>query len=292
MVRSRSPSEASLSPACPGMTRATALRQDGTSDNVAEHIAARKADVWRYVTDLREELSQYAPSLARLGRPLSARALQLSPGTADLNLAELADESFGLLVLDGLLLVELNAGRAQIGWLVGEHDLIRPSGMLELALTERSRWRALNRTRIAVLDRAFVLSAAAIPGLSRVLVTCATRTASWLFAKALIASSPLIEERLLLIFALFGERWGKATAEGVMIRLPLSHANLAVLCGARRPSVTLALQALQRDGVLTCRAKGTWLIRRDRPRNGAQASALAVLDRSLGLASSRSEPER
>jgi hypothetical protein len=37
--------------------------------------------------------------------------------------------------------------------------------------------------------------------------------------------------------------------------------------------------------------QGTWLVRRDRPRNGAQASALAVLDRSLGPASSRSEPE-
>jgi CRP-like cAMP-binding protein len=218
--------------------------------------------------------------------------VELMPGKADLRLIDLAGDSFGLMVLEGLLLVELEAGRAHIGWMVGSGDLIRPSGMRQLALTDRHSWRALKDSRLAVLDRQFVLRAGGIPMVSRVLVNRATRTANWLLAKSLIASSPLIEERVLLMFALFGERWGKVTPEGVAITLPLTHSNLAALCGARRPSVTIALRALQRDGLLSCTAKGTWLLRRLHSQDDSRPPRLADYERSLGLSLADLAPER
>jgi hypothetical protein len=243
--------------------------------------------------DLRVELSEDAPALPRLAHELPARVIELTPGKVDLDPIEVDGGSFGIMVLEGLLLVELEAGRAHIGWLIGPHDLVRPSGMRELALTSRGRWRALTAARLALLDREFGLRAGGVPLVARVLVNRSTRTANWLLAKSLIASSPSVEERLLLLFALLGERWGRMTAEGVILRLPLTHANLAALCGARRPSVTLALHSLERDELLTCSAKGTWLLRRTGSSDsGTTPACLPDYERSLGLSASFSAPLR
>lgn len=235
------------------------------------------------VADLRLELAQEAPQLMRLDHPVAACVVEVMPGKVDLDLIDLAGESFGLMVLDGLLLVELASGRARTGWLVGAGDLVRPSGMREFVLTERSHWRALRDVRLAVLDSEFGVRAGGIPIVSQALVSRATRSANWLLAKSLIISSPLIEERLLLLFALFGERWGTVTREGVMLRLPLTHAILATLCGARRPSVTMALHALEREGRISCTARGTFLLRRCQSENGSGPSCFADYERSLGL---------
>ncbi|MGE5617350.1 MAG: Crp/Fnr family transcriptional regulator [Candidatus Woesearchaeota archaeon] len=238
---------------------------------------------WHEVADLRIELAEDTPLITRLAHPLPARVVELTPGRAALDLIDVGEQPFGLLVLDGLLFVELASGRAHIGWLVGGGDLLRPSGMGELALTERSRWQALSRVRLAVLDRDFGVRAGGVPIVSRALLRRATRTASWLLAKSLIISAPVIEERLLLIFALLGERWGTVTPEGIALKLPLTQANLAALCGARRPSVTTALRSLEREGLLSCRAKGAWLLRRAESGDGSRPSCFADYERSLGF---------
>jgi CRP-like cAMP-binding protein len=155
--------------------------------------------------------------------------------------------------------------------------------MSEFGLTEGTRWRALETTRVALLDYDFGLRAGGIPMVSRALLTLATRTSSWLFAKSLILSSPGIEERLLLLFALLGERWGKVTPGGVSLRLPLTHAVLASLCGSRRPSVTMALHALEREGLLSCTAKGSWLLHGGGAAGGCSATSVARYEHALGL---------
>ena len=50
------------------------------------------------------------------------------------------------------------------------------------------------------------------------LLLATSRTSHWLLATSLIMSSPSITERLLLLFALYGERWGKVTPDGVRIK--------------------------------------------------------------------------
>lgn len=254
-------------------------------DNSNGRCRAGAGKRWAAVADLRVELAQDAPQLTQLVHPLPARVTELTAGKDDVDLIELAGESFGVMVLEGLLLVELASGRAQIGWLVGGGDLVRPSSMRELALTERSRWRALSDVRLAVLDRHFALRARGIPTVWRALVNRATRTTNWLLAKSLIVSSPLIEERLLLLFALFGERWGRVTPQGVLLTLPLTHEHLASLCGARRPSVTMALHSLQREGLIDRPAHGTWLLRRSRSDHGSHPTCFADYERALGLES-------
>lgn len=206
-----------------------------------------------------------APELLeqRLGQPLAARVLELPAGTvnrADLELEPLG--AIGLLILEGLLLVELRAGRAHVGWLIGGDDVIRPWELDRLPVAGELEWRVLAPARVALLGRDFARRSEGVPGLTGALVTRSARTSEWLLAKSLIISSPVIEERLLLLFGLFADRWGVVTTDGVVVKLPLTHALLASLCGSRRPSVTTALGTLEDERLLTRTRGGDWLLPR------------------------------
>lgn len=71
---------------------------------------------------------------------------------------------------------------------------------------------------------------------------------------------PVVEERLLLLLTLLAERWGRVRLEGVQLKLPLTHDILRCICGARRPSITVATKFLRRAGIIECGDRsGTWL---------------------------------
>ena len=192
---------------------------------------------------------------------LATTVLRLKPGVFDPSpLTDGQEDSLGLLVLDGLFVVELEAGRSRVGWLIGVKDLIRPWQLLEIAIATNPRWRALTDTRIAVLDHRLHQRAATTPGLIDELLARAAHTTHWLLAQSLLLTTPSVEERLLLWFALCGQRWGKVTPEGVALELPLTHELLGALVGARRPTVTLALKSLEASGFLSRNGSQTWLL--------------------------------
>ena len=125
------------------------------------------------------------------------------------------------------------------------------------------------------------------PGLVQQLLARATSTSHWLLATTLILSAPSIEERLLLLFAHYGERWGKVTPQGVRLDLPLTHDLLASLSAARRPTVTLALRSLAQQGLLTRVSRDQWLLKRDPETNGSGRCWTQYAD-VLGLDGQRS----
>lgn len=197
------------------------------------------------------------------------RILTLEPGPVDItHLAGYPDESFGILVLDGLILARLESGRAHAGWLIGAEDLLRPWEMPEISLTREVHWQALMPSRVMRINRSFWPRLQHDAGFVQELLAGAARTSHWLFAKSLVISAPSIEDRLVLLFALWGERWGKVTAEGIWIDLPLTHDMIAELCGARRPTVTVSLRALEEQGILTRLSRSGWLLRRASEVNG------------------------
>lgn len=218
---------------------------------------------WRPVVDLSVGLVDGCEPRSLHGPPrrVDARVVNLATGPIDLALGAPDPSGWtGLLILDGLIMVHLEAGRAQTGWLIGADDLVVPWNLRHISLTATSRWRALAPTRVAMLDREFSSRAAGVPALLPALVSRAASTTSWLLAKSLVMACPGVEERLLLVFALYGERWGIVRRDGVLLKLPLTHHLLATLCGVRRPSVTLALHALEAAGVLTRESSGSWLL--------------------------------
>jgi CRP-like cAMP-binding protein len=217
----------------------------------------------------------------RLLRQGFVPVLELEPGRFDASALTGGHERLlAVLVLEGLVFLELESGRARAGWLIGPDDLIRPWHLAESPLTDRTSWRILKPTRVAVLNDRYRRYAAAYPAVIDELMERAARTSHWLLAKSLVISSPLVEDRLLLWFALAGERWGKMTPEGVLLELPLTHDLLGALVGARRPTITVALQSLEHAGVLVRGTRG-WLLRRV---NGSERdSSVGRCLRALGL---------
>lgn len=203
---------------------------------------------------------------ARPDGEASARSRRLRHVTLDRGPFELGDvvgdpaECYGLVVTEGFIVAEVQAARASTAWLIGADDVIRPWEAGELSLTREVNWRALRLTRLLRLDAGFYSRSRHDPQALQAIVAGAARTTHWLLAKSLIVSSPMIEERLLLLFGLYGERWGRVTRDGVTLDLPLTHELLAALCGARRPNVTHALRGLESKGLISCPARGSWVL--------------------------------
>lgn len=177
-------------------------------------------------------------------------------------------ETFGIMVRDGLIIARHRLGRAHAAWLIGPGDLIRPWEMAQISLIRGTQWQVLSPATLVRLDGDLGERIGADPRLARNLVSALARTNHWLFAKGLVISCPSVEERLLMLFALWGERWGKVTRDGVRIDLPLTHANIAELCGTRRPTVSIALRSLELRGTLARRSPSEWLLRRGSEQNG------------------------
>ncbi len=222
-------------------------------------------------------------------RRVPSTALTLQPGPFDINSLIAPEACAGLLVLDGLLTAQLQAGRARVAWLLGGDDLIRPWEMDELPLTQGACWQALTTATVLPVARHSWKHATNNPDLTEQLLARAARTGHWLLAHSLILSAPTIEARLLMLFALCGERWGKVTPQGIRLEMPLTHELLARLCGARRPTVTLALRSLTTEGFLTRTTTDTWLLSRPPETNRQHRHPTHRVD-TLGLDGQRNPP--
>lgn len=200
--------------------------------------------------------------LAR-GRSL-ARVIELEPPSWDTR--EITDQAelgwLGLLVLDGLLLRRVAVGKRSACELFGPTDLIRPwdtDGEYE-PLPISVSWMVLKRTRLAVLDTAFVLRTARWPTISSQLVSRIAQRARYLTLTQAVTHLPRAYARLLILFWLLADRWGRVGLNGVYVTLPLTHEVLAMLIGAHRPTVTIALQRLTRAGFLIRERSDRWLL--------------------------------
>jgi CRP/FNR family transcriptional regulator, cyclic AMP receptor protein len=121
-------------------------------------------------------------------------------------------------------------------------------------------WVVLEPTRLAVLDHGLVTRMQPWPQLGLELFARGTRRAHSLAVALAIAHQQRVEDRLLLTLWYLADRWGRVTADGVAVPLPLPHQRLADLVGARRPSVTTAMGDLIRAGRLSRRDDGAWIL--------------------------------
>lgn len=168
----------------------------------------------------------------------------------------------GLFVLDGLLLRRVEVGKRSACELFGPTDLIRPwdtDGEYD-PLPISVSWLVLKRTRMAVLDTGFALRIARWPTITSRIVSRVAQRARYLTLTQAVTHLPRAYVRLLILFWLLAERWGRVSPEGVYVTLPLTHEVLAMLIGAHRPTVTIALQRLTRAGFLIRERSDRWLL--------------------------------
>ncbi|HEV3001345.1 MAG TPA: Crp/Fnr family transcriptional regulator, partial [Solirubrobacteraceae bacterium] len=170
--------------------------------------------------------------------------------------------AFGLLVVEGAVVRELDLAGRVCTELLGPGDVL--GGVPEDALLPVPvAWKALQPAGAIVLDARFTSAAQRWPALAvnlhRRLLEQAHRSA----VHAAIAQLPRVERRVLALMWQLSERWGRVTPFGVEVDLPLTHEAVGRLVGAQRPTVSLALADLAREGALTRTVRRTWLLAAD-----------------------------
>ena len=161
----------------------------------------------------------------------------------------------GILVLTGLLVRRVGIDGRFGAELLGEGDLLRPwqwendSATLPLEMG----WSIVAPARLALLDEEFVRRhLATFPELGPPLVGRAMQRARGLAVNMAIVHQARVDNRLHMLLWHLAGRWGRVRTEGTVVPFRLTHALLADLVAARRPTVTKAL------GELADRADLVW----------------------------------
>jgi len=229
----------------------------GGADSVRQTVAILDAD-----PDLAAGLPSQEFDAAR--RRAVAAVVEVDPPEWDGQaLARKAEEGWlGLFVIDGLMIRRVTVGKRAACELFGPTDLIRPwdtDGEYD-PLPISVDWIVLKPARLAVLDTAFVLRIARWPSINSRIVSRVAQRARYLALSQAVTHLPRAHPRLLILFWLLAERWGKVGPDGVHVTLPLTHEVLGMLVGAQRPTVTIALQRLARAGLLVREQSDRWLL--------------------------------
>lgn len=173
----------------------------------------------------------------------------------------------GLLVIDGLLIRQVAVAERSCGELVGPGAVLRPWDDFgrTAPLPFEVSWRVLQTTRVASLDRRFLATIVRWPALIESFVERATERAHTLAFNVAVHCLQHVDLRLLVLLWHFADRFGRVTSSGTLVPLPLSHADLAELVGAARPSVSAALRDLAEQGQVRRNSDRTWLLSREPP---------------------------
>ena len=182
----------------------------------------------------------------------------------------------GLLIIDGVLARRVGTQRRSGAELLGPGDLLRPvTGDGGAEAVFKTSWRVIEPLRVAVLDQRFLMRLAPYPEIAGELIGRAVDRARHVLVHMAIAHHPRVDARLLHLLWQLADRWGRVTPHGVSLPLRLTHELLADLVAAQRPSVTLSLQQLERQGQIT-REGGRLLLIGDPPGSEQHASPAAL----------------
>jgi CRP/FNR family transcriptional regulator, cyclic AMP receptor protein len=172
----------------------------------------------------------------------------------------------GLLVLDGLLLRRVSVAGRIGAELLGPGDLVRPWQREDVGTTmpRAGGWRVVSQCRLAVLDAEFAIRIASFPEITAALFGRAVRRSRHIAVNMAIVHHPRVWVRLHMLFWELADRWGRVGPDGIHVPVRLTHAMLADLVAARRPSVTKALGELAANGLVRWTGSD-WLLTGDPP---------------------------
>jgi CRP/FNR family transcriptional regulator, cyclic AMP receptor protein len=168
--------------------------------------------------------------------------------------------AFAVVIIDGVVLkVTTFAGRSALE-LFGPGDLLAPplTAARQVESPAVSRYVAHREASVAVLDDRFRQAARRWPGLADCVRDRLGRQTHRASAHLAILHLPRVEDRIVALFADLAERFGRVTADGMVIELALTHQLIGDLVGSRRPTVSLALQTLADSGALNRLDANRW----------------------------------
>jgi hypothetical protein len=171
----------------------------------------------------------------------------------------------GVLVLGGLMIRRIGIEGRFGAELIGEGDLLRPNEeSVSPLLPLTTNWSIVLPTRVAALDVGFEQRIAQYPELARCLIARAIQRAKNMAVNMAIVHQARVDVRLHMLLWHLAARWGRVRSDGTVLRLRLTHAVLADLVAARRPTVTTALSELARQGLVKTDGE-TWVLSGEAP---------------------------
>lgn len=210
------------------------------------------------------ELAETVPAEVRprAVRECIARTVTIPAGPWRASQAMPPGEGIGLFVLAGLLIRRVDVNGRFGAELLGAGDLLRPWEGEEdpSTLSVRTGWQAVESARVAVLDERFARLLARYPQAIGCLVGRAVARARNLTVNMAIVHQARVDVRVHMILWHLAARWGRVRSDGVSLPLRLTHAVLADLAAARRPTVSSALSELARQGVVLPLEEDGWLL--------------------------------
>jgi DNA-binding transcriptional ArsR family regulator len=182
----------------------------------------------------------------------------------------------GLLVLEGFLVRYVDVVGRPATELLGPGDLLRPwDADRTEPFSSGARWQMLEPCRLALLDERVCAVIGRWPDLVAALVGRALARSREQAITLAVGQIPSMRLRLLVVLWHLAGRWGEPVDDGTLMPVRLTHELLANLTSAQRPSVSHALTALRRRGLVERMADGRLVLRGDPP------SALGRLRQSL-----------
>jgi CRP-like cAMP-binding protein len=234
---------------------------------------------WERLLDLDRDLAD------ALGEEVTARArdrigvatVRLAPGSWDPSaLTAAAREPFALIICAGLIVRDLDLAGTLTTDLLGPGDLVDFGEGSDPLLSTGERWHVSGHATVAILDDRILPALHAWPAIGSRLIARAARQAARAAEQRAISQLPRVELRIRALLWHLADRWGRVGPAGLVVPLELTHEALGHLVGARRPTVTLALSELSRQGAVTRRADGAWVLRADSNPSGARPTALTA----------------
>jgi CRP-like cAMP-binding protein len=210
---------------------------------------------------------------------LTVPCIDVAPGPFDAPAQLQRAGSFGALIVDGMLTRHLRVGEHAGMRILGPGDVVSTGAAPTSMLLVESGCRAVTPVRLAMLGKDVLVGAHRWP---RLMAGLHTRTAEQIERVAVqlaICQLPRVEDRLLALFWLLAETWGRVTPGGTVLPLALTHETLGALIGARRPTVTIALGELAQRGALLRQGRSWLLVERLRApaRDAGEPHAPAVV---------------
>lgn len=228
---------------------------------VASSLTTRRALLLDLDPDLAGRLRPESAERAR--RSIVVELIHLDPGPWVPDRVRPDGTHLGLMVVDGLIVRELAVAESRSLELLSEGALLRPWQEDSASFSEAS-WRCLTAVTLASLGPPAAHVICRWPVLVSALIERSLHRSRALAVEAAIESTVGLESRLLLLFWHAAERWGRRGPDGIEVPLDLTHEMIGLLVGARRPSVSAALNSLARDGRLV-RGDRAWILRGEPP---------------------------
>jgi CRP-like cAMP-binding protein len=231
---------------------------DGSWPRTRPNVVQRRPDttaIRTYLLDADDDLAAEFDVRTRhaVRQGTTVKVLQAAVGECALEPSfEDVGSGFGLLILEGLIVLDVEVGDRIATELIGAGDLLQPYAHLADEMLRRTAsWRVLTPARLALLDTEFAERVRPWPQIVRALLRRAVRRTSNVDTMRAITCHPRLEVRLDLLMWHLAARWGRVEPSGIRLTLPLTHRVLGQMVSAERPSISHALSRLAHAGLIT-----------------------------------------